>query len=142
MNIHSPVGVTVGADGSLGLTGGEEHSGVGSAVVGSIYQGLLQNISDHPSPREPTPPAWQVPRVAVTLLWRISQLLSRTDFLLLPHPASSSRMGTAHYDITWLSPIPGEVGRSNSLPTPSHVLPQASQKSPISKRSSRLSFSI
>lgn len=29
-----------------------------------------------------------------------------------------SRIGTAHYDITWLSPIPGEVMKSDFLPTP------------------------
>lgn len=53
-----------------------------------------------------------------SLLWRLSQLPSLTAFLLLPHPATPSRLGTAHYDITWLSPSPEEVRKSSSLPTP------------------------
>ena len=71
-------------------------------MLGSTYQGLLQDISDHPPPFPDSSAG--APAAATPLLWRISQLPSLTAFLLLPHPDSLSRMGTAHYDITWLSP--------------------------------------
>lgn len=105
-------------------------------MVGSTYQGLLQNISDHPlSQVAHTSSLASASSSCDLLLWSTYQLPSLTAFLLLPHPASPARMGTAHYDIILLSPIPGEVRRYNSLPIPSLFLPQASQKCPISKSS-------
>lgn len=80
-------------------------------MVGSTYQGLLQDISDHPPLSQiahASSPAG-APSCSAPLLWRISQLPSPTAFLLLPHPGSPSRMVPSHYDIIWLSPIPGEM---------------------------------
>lgn len=102
-------------------------------------KGSCKNISDHPLfQKAHTSSLAGAPSCCDPLLWGISQLSSPATFLLLPNPASLSRMGTAHYDIIWLSPSTGEVRRSNSLPTSSLFLPQASQKNLISKSSEGL----
>lgn len=93
--------------------------GLGDAVVGSTYQGLLQDISDHPSPRQPTPPAWQVPLVAVTPCGGSLSFSPRQPSCsyptLLPPPGWALPIMISPSSAT----IPGEVRRAYSLPTPS-----------------------
>ena len=111
---RGPVGVTVGADGGLGLSGKEEHSGVwGTPWWALPTKGSCKTSVTTPS--FPDSPAG-TPSCCDPLLWRVFQLPSLSAFLLLPHPDSLSTMGTAHYDIIWLSPISG--GGEDWLPTP------------------------